>query len=379
MNNSSDHLLTVAGAQALCLSRGVPFYSYRLPGTREIIFGAQLSGELNLFQGFERRQGERGFVVTPFNPSSWSFPYFIKADTCFVDRTEDAATIAALRQASFDIPAAREEVATGWNHREYADEARQLLSLIEREGLQKVVLARSIEVPADAFALAPRLFEGLTGYADAFVFLFWLPGRGAWVGASPELFLKYDREGFRAMALAATRPVEGTTFPVEWSVKDREEQRIVADYIHDALAPIFTRHLERGEATTARAGNLYHLCTRFFSDEQLPADEIDRLIALLHPTPAVCGMPKKRAMQVIAETERGERGYYGGLVGPVERSGAFELYVNIRSAELLDGLFRLRVGGGITPLSDPEEEWRETCRKADTLLSVIREINDDGV
>jgi isochorismate synthase len=344
-----------------------------------VVFGAQLSGELNLFQGFERRQPGKGFVVTPFNPASWSFPYFIKADVSFTGRLSDAGAIEALRGTTFPVPPPREVDGRELNHREYVDEARRLLDVIEREGLRKVVLARTITVPRDAFALAPRLFERMAGYGDAFLFMFSLPGKGAWTGASPELFLKYDRDGFRAMALAATRPVDGTSFPVAWSVKEREEQQIVSDYILETLAPVFTRHLERGEPATTRAGNLYHLCTRFYSDEQLPADEIDRLIAQLHPTPAVCGLPRKRAMQLIAETEWQERGYYGGLVGPVSHNGAFDLFVNIRSMELFPGAFRLHVGGGITLPSDPEEEWRETCQKADTLLNLVREIDHDGV
>ncbi|MDR1274153.1 MAG: chorismate-binding protein [Odoribacteraceae bacterium] len=378
MTSSRENTLSVAAAQALCLENGIPFYTYRLPGSGEVVFGAQLSGELNLFQGFERRPPGKGFVVTPFNPASWSFPYFIRADVSFTGELSDAGAIAALRGATYAVPPPREPGEREPNHREYVDEARRLLAVIEREGLRKVVLARTITVPRDALALAPLLFERMMTYGEAFLFMFSLPGKGTWTGASPELFLKYDRDGFRAMALAATRPVDGTPFPVAWSAKEREEQQIVSDYILETLSPFFTRHLERGEPATTRAANLYHLCTRFYSDEQLPADEIDRLVAQLHPTPAVCGLPKKRAMQLIAETEWQERGYYGGLVGPVGQNGAFDLFVNIRSMELFPGAFRLHVGGGITPLSDPGEEWRETCQKADTLLNLVREIDHDG-
>jgi isochorismate synthase len=350
----------------------VPFYTYRLPGAGEVVFGAQLPGEPRLFQGFERHARERGFLVTPFNPSSWSFPYFIKGDISFTGELTDAGAIAALQEPRPRPPAAASE-AREMTRREYVEEARSLIARLDREGMKKVVFARALTVAGAAIELAPSLFERAKRYDHAFLFLFSLPGKGTWMGASPELFLKHDRDGFRATALAATRPVEGTPFPVAWPAKEREEQRIVDEYVAGTLAPFFTRHLEREGPVTTRAGNLYHLCTRFYSDEQLPADEIDRLVAQLHPTPAVCGVPKKRAMQLIAATEWLERGYYGGLVGPVQPGGAFDLFVNIRSMELFADAFRLRVGGGITPLSDPGEEWEETCRKADTLLNLLEE------
>jgi isochorismate synthase len=338
-----------------------------------VVFGAQLSSEISLFQGFERHQAGRGFILTPFNPASWSFPYFIKADISFTGELTDPEAILALRGTVFNTPA-RESVTRDLDREEYLEAARAVIATLEREAMKKVVLARSITLPGDGFALAPLLFERAMEYRDAFLFMVFVPGKSAWMGASPELFLKYDRDGFRTVALAATRPVEGTPLPVDWSAKEREEQRIVADYIEGVMAPVFTRHMERGETVTARAANLYHLCTPFFSDEQLPADEIDRLIAQLHPTPAVCGLPKKRAMQLINEIECQERGYYAGTVGPVQHNGAFDLFVNIRSVELFAGALKFHVGGGITPLSDPEEEWQETCQKAGTLLNLTRDI-----
>ena len=99
------------------------------------------------------------------------------------------------------------------------------------------------------------------------------------------------------------------------------------------------------------------------------------MVGQLHPTPAVCGLPKKRAMQIITEIEKRDRGYYAGFLGPLQASGAFDLFVNLRTMEVFDDALRLYVGGGITPLSDPETEWQETCQKADTLLNLIRQMN----
>ena len=85
MIEQTENRLTVAEAQNICLRNNIPFYTYRLPGSREVIFGAQLSNDTRIFKGFEKHRGEKGFVITPFNHSSWSFPFFIKADLSFTD------------------------------------------------------------------------------------------------------------------------------------------------------------------------------------------------------------------------------------------------------------------------------------------------------
>ena len=370
--------LSITEAQALCFRNRIPFYTYRLPGSEEVVFGAQLSNETHLFQGFTRHSLGKGFMMMPFNPASWSFPYFIKADISFTNELSNKADLAALRNTVFDTPL-RDVVKHELDHREYLEVVRRLISTIKRESLKKVVFSRTLTIPGEAYNKAPLLFERVKRYHQAFLFMVFIPGKSAWLGATPETFLKYDRDGFKTMALAGTQPVATASNPVVWNKKEMEEQQIVTDYIREVLRPIFTRHLEQEKPVTLQAGNVYHLCTRFNSDEQLPADEIDHLISQLHPTPAVCGFPRKRAMQLIADMELQERGYYAGLLGPVQHNGAFDLFVNLRSVELFNEAYKLYAGGGITSLSDPEKEWQETCQKADTLMSLIQEIEKEGV
>lgn len=93
--------------------------------------------------------------------------------------------------------------------------------------------------------------------------------------------------------------------PPEWGDKDIEEQQIVTDYIQDTLRHFFTRHLEIEGPITLQAGNVFHLCTFFRSDEQLPADQIDELVGQLHPTPAVCGLPKKEPCKSSRRSRNG--------------------------------------------------------------------------
>ena len=374
MTLQTENRLSVAEAQAICLRNNIPFYSYRLPGSHEVVFGAQLTNNIRLFKGFEKHRGEKGFIITPFNPASWSFPFFIQADLTFTDYLTDQEAIVNLRNTVFNTPG-RIFTKQDCEHFEYLDELRTLIATLKREGMRKAVLSRTITIPCDSLRIAPVLFEQMRQYHHAFLFFAAIPGKCAWIGASPETFLKYDRNGFFSMSLAGTQPVSTAQNPPQWGGKDIEEQQIVTDYIQNTLKQFFTRHLETEGPITLQAGNVFHLCTFFRSDEQIPPDRIDELVTQLHPTPAVCGIPKKRAMQVITEIEKQERGYYAGYLGPLQATGAFDLFVNLRTMEVFDDALKLYVGGGITPLSDPETEWQETCQKADTLLNLIRQIN----
>ena len=96
--------LSIAEAQSICLRNNIPFYTYRLPGEEEVVFGAQLTDDTALFKGFERHRGEEGFVIAPFNPSSWSFPYLIRPDLKFSDTLTDPAAIVNLQNTMFNTP-----------------------------------------------------------------------------------------------------------------------------------------------------------------------------------------------------------------------------------------------------------------------------------
>jgi isochorismate synthase len=95
------------------------------------------------------------------------------------------------------------------------------------------------------------------------------------------------------------------------------------------------------------------------------------LLIKLHPTPAVCGIPKENAKEMIREFEKHRRGDYTGYFGPV-KTGDVSLFVNLRSAFVNNNKMFLFIGGGITADSKPEKEWDETELKAKTLLNCYK-------
>jgi isochorismate synthase len=117
-----------------------------------------------------------------------------------------------------------------------------------------------------------------------------------------------------------------------------------------------------------------HLRTDF--RVELPRNDLmalaNRVLHELHPTSAVCGMPKDKALAFILQHEGYDRSFYSGYLGPVHIDGQSQFYVNLRCMQLGQDAAYLYVGGGVTADSSPDAEWRETELKAGTLLAVLQ-------
>ncbi|MDE6339012.1 MAG: chorismate-binding protein [Muribaculaceae bacterium] len=203
-----------------------------------------------------------------------------------------------------------------------------------------------------------------SNFPDAFIFMIHTPYSGNWLGASPELLLRSADNTLYTYALAGTRPA-GTKG--EWDDKNIKEQRIVKDFITDTLKK-FNIRPECSGTETRRAGSVEHLLTEINSSISENINVIG-LLDDLSPTPALSGYPKEMAMKAIDKLEANPRGFYGGFVGPYSKNEDFCFYVNLRSVCFLTDRYCMQVGGGITALSDPKEEWIETERKAKSILS----------
>ena len=92
---------------------------------------------------------------------------------------------------------------------------------------------------------------------------------------------------------------------------------------------------------------------------------------MLHPTPAVCGLPKEEAKQFILDNELYNRDFYTGFLGELNLKGQTNLYVNLRCMQLKDNRISIYVGGGITADSNAENEWEETVIKAKVMKNAL--------
>ena len=274
----------------------------------------------------------------------------------------------------------------------FEDSVQEAVSAIQQGAFRKVVLSRTKTVVFDGELDAVALFEHLCEtYPTAFVSAVWLPGQQqTWVSATPERLVSTDAVGmFQTVSLAGTQSAYDAdgrlkrTAEALWSQKEIEEQAIVSRYIIECFKKIRLReYLEEGPKTVL-AGNLMHLGSQFTVDTQaVRYPQLGTVMTrLLHPTSAVCGMPRADAFAFINQHEGYDREFYSGFLGPVniapgraDDGPESHLFVHIRCMKIEANTATLYAGAGLTEDSDPQKEWQETEMKCQTLLAVIKSL-----
>lgn len=362
----------------------LPFVAYRKPEATSV--NAFLQNEDSLFTTEDFT--ESGFVFAPFDDHKKAILIPEEASEKITLETSDFSSEITDPQ---NIPATSEEKA----------EAREKhLSLVEKGlerltsgELEKVVLSRKEELEISQ-ADPVELFKGLLStYPTAFVYCWYHPKTGCWLAATPETLLKVEGSRFKTMALAGTQKFQGS-LDVKWGEKEKQEQQFVTDSILENLEKVGVNSggVERSEVYTSKAGSLLHLRTDISGRLNDPKAGLKKIITALHPTPAVCGLPKQKAKEFILSKEGYDREFYTGFLGElnlqknVQRSRnrrnvenlAYRavkqetaLFVNLRCMKIEDKLASIFVGGGITKDSNPEAEWEETVNKAQTMKKVL--------
>lgn len=317
---------------------GLSFYAYRYPGDSMMSYGSS--------EGYEEGIEIPGFFIGMFDPSKpfLTIPYkgTAKSETIPFQYSMPAAS------TSFD---------------EYSNEVSEIVRQIKEGKGDKVVAARVI-VEEKEVDIAEKFYQLCSRFPDAFVFCFSTPATGCWIGASPEILLKGHESTLSSMALAGTREAGSDT---EWDAKNREEQRIVKDYILKCLSDSNLSPYEV-DTFTLTAGPVEHICTEI-NAEISPDLNLQSLLKELSPTPALCGSPKNFALKTIEKLEKFDRGCYGGFCGPFHSLNDFTFNVVLRCSSVSEKKICTYVGGGITSDSKIEKEWQETELKAQKLIS----------
>jgi salicylate biosynthesis isochorismate synthase/menaquinone-specific isochorismate synthase len=259
----------------------------------------------------------------------------------------------------------------------YEDAVARAVARIRAGELDKIVLARDIEVHAplnhDPGAILgllreefPACYVFAVGRADA-VFL----------AASPELLIR--REGQRASTVALAGSTRRSADPAVddhlgerllQSDKDRHENQIVARRIARVLRPHAVWVTAASEPVVVRVANIQHLAAPIRAQLASSIGAIE-LAGLLHPTPAVGGEPRELAEPLIPALEGIDRGWYAGPVGWTDAVGDGEFCVALRCALLRNRVAHLYAGSGIVRDSDPAAELAETEVKLQALLPVL--------
>lgn len=257
------------------------------------------------------------------------------------------------------------------------------ISTIAHSGLDKVVLARAVELeidpPVDPLLIASRLIDGSPNH-DGFVVDLSPAGDNylgkLLVGSSPEMLIRRRGEFVEAFPLAGSLPrsrdkhadAENARRLAD-SMKNQAEHAYVVDDLAHNLAPLCTSLEVPEYPELVSTSEMWHLATRIRGRLKDPSLSALDLALVVHPTPAICGTPTESAFGVIKAVES-DRGFYAGAVGWCDSDGDGEFVVAIRCAEIntAGNVARLWAGGGIVAHSDPEEELAETFAKMSTVL-----------
>jgi menaquinone-specific isochorismate synthase len=252
----------------------------------------------------------------------------------------------------------------------------EALARIGEGRLAKVVLAREVTVelhrPLDVATVVGRLRRQ---QPSCFTY-----AAGAYVGASPELLARRRGRDVLSRPMAGTVAQGGSASDdrrlvaaMAASTKEQTEHRLVVDDVRAKLSLIADRSPEARGPEVVRLSTVAHLATAVGCRLRDPATSALEVAALLHPTPAVAGVPGPAAMAAIAELEGFERGLYAGPVGWVDARGDGDWAVALRSATLDGTRARLVAGAGIVTGSDPDDEWEETEAKLAAMRSALTE------
>jgi len=241
---------------------------------------------------------------------------------------------------------------------------------------KKVVIGRRKKIElSESFQIVNSLYEMSNTYPFAFISYVSCHKLGKWIGATPEVLLSIkDKRHFKTVSLAGTQLAKAEqTKNAVWTQKEIEEQALVTRYIIDCFKKIRLREYEDIGPRTIKAGNLFHLCTDFFVDmEEVNFPDLGNvMLELLHPTSAVCGMPKHASEEFIKKYEGFDRELYSGYLGPINIDNNTHLAVNLRCAKLQQNTATLFAGVGITADSEPEKEWLETEMKFETIRKAL--------
>lgn len=334
------------------IENNIHFAIYSLPNNTDIYLNVD-----------EQKQTETGFVIQDFDSSNKENvignDIFLKNEEISISKINHITKLPKSKENNNDNLALL-------NKKEYEAYVSLIVNKCKLGTLKKAVPARiKKHVMPKGFDLGNYFLKLVSEYKNAFVNLYYHKNCGLWIGATPELLVKeISSNAYETYSLAGTKVISENR---KWSNKEIEEQQIVTDYIVNSLKDKNCKIEEISKACNIKAGMIEHLKSTIQFTTKKTFQEVAKL---LHPTPAVCGMPLKKSFDLIKKIENNQRENYTGYVGlNIENKSQF--YVNLRCMQIFKKHFKIHIGAGVTKDSNPEKEWFETENKSLTLLNLL--------
>ena len=261
---------------------------------------------------------------------------------------------------------------------EWSQKIEHVLAMIAANDMQKMVLTNSKILAFSENLDAMGLLIQLRKIKEkSHLFYVQFKNETAFLGVSPECL--YERKG-RHISCEA---VAGTCLRSPCaekdaylgkclfsSPKDIQEHAMVDNWVHQRLLTLCQSHLTMSPTTLLKLHHVQHIY-RTYSGTLRPHITDHDIHETLHPTPAICGVPQKKASASIQKLEPYPRGWYSGTVGFISQQHT-QLAVAIRSALLKKNILRLFAGSGIVRGSSPTSEWEEIQLKMENFYTIIR-------
>ena len=352
------------------LEQNLPFVLYKKPNDYNVIGLFQKNDSLFLIEDFT----EKGFVFSSFDGN---LNIIILENQSEINRVE-------YNKNKTDFPENEHDLSNELESTHFKKLVAKGIQAIENNEFKKVVLSRKETVDLVHFDLMEAFEKLVQLYSSTFVYCFFHPKVGAWLGATPEQLVKANTTSFQTMALAGTQKDRGSS-EVFWEEKEKKEQQFVTDYIVETLNQA-AAEITVSNPYSLKAGSIWHIKTDI-SGILNSGFGLQQVIRLLHPTPAVCGLPKDKSKAFILENENYDRTFYTGFLGELNSnfttdSISSDLFVNLRCMEielaksknpskLAITKANLYMGCGITKDSILEKEWQESVNKSVTMKIIL--------
>lgn len=363
------------------------FVLYRMPHEKTIHLMGGPRSCMQSYASYDDIEEDEGFVFAPFSLGS-THPILVFSPENkggqSVSYTLDPSSDSKLKSS----PVSKQTHTTSLLEEDeamYQSSFQCFERALHSGQFQKLVLARRASYRKTTMDSTPALFLRLClAYPEAMASLVCIPEGNArskeyWLGASPEILLNYANDEIHTVALAGTTWMnKGHMLDLaQWSPKNRQEQAYVSEYLRARLEQRVPQ-VEQSLPYVVQAGQLLHIKTDFRAKYVIRGKQLFDLAQHLHPTPAICGLPKEKALSFILEHEPFDRRYYAGFLGPFSLSSA-HFFVNLRCTQFSplqkDGtesqIINLYAGGGLLPDSTYASEWNETGQKMKTLLRLL--------
>lgn len=341
-------------------AQNLPFVLYSKPNTSNIIGLLQHNDILFKVSDYS----EKGFIFASFDEKLLILIPENESEIISIDKEITAFESIEADDLNFN-PEAKKQ---------FEDLVSQGIEAIKNDEFKKVVLSRSEIVNLTEFDFVTTFQHLIQLYPTTFTYCFYHPKVGFWMGATPEQLLKANGNIFETTALAGTQKANSET-EILWQQKEKDEQQYVTDFIVKRLRE-FAASVVVSEPYSFKAGSIWHIKTDI-SGVLKDNSTLKEVIDTLHPTPAVCGLPKKKAKTFVLENENYDRTFYTGFLGELnssflEDNASSDLFVNLRSMQIQKNKAVLYMGCGITKESIPEKEWEESVNKSMTMKRVLK-------